>query len=172
MGSPLAPSETGKATTERLVAFARILDRCIVLGRNTHCDSRLGGTMKRLPISPLRQQYGAEAITVFHDEYLVILLDDDSSDGLMLRSQLQAVGAQVHSGPHAADPNSSALIVVQAKHRYRANIMARLKSARQVFPEAPVCFVTGHVLTPPLFQTYHDARAVLQAAGIPFVAAS
>jgi hypothetical protein len=103
------------------------------------------------------------------EDYEVILLDGDRPDGMTLRSVLQAMGAQVHLGPHTAETDRTPLILVHARNRHQPEIATRLGIARHVFPTAPVGFVTGDIV-PAFAATGHDdARRLLGAAGIGFV---
>jgi hypothetical protein len=103
------------------------------------------------------------------DEDAVILLDGECPEGLMLSATLRAMGMQVFLGPHIDEAIKSPLILMRACNRNKDEIVRRLQLARQIFPEAPVCFVTDHNGPITALPLYEDSRDVLRAAGIGFV---
>jgi hypothetical protein len=103
------------------------------------------------------------------EDYDVILLDADCPDGMALKSILQALGAQVHLGPHTVEKASEPLILVHAGNRHRPDIAFRLDLARHAFPNALVGFITGDVVPAQVLTARDDVRDILGAAGIGLV---
>lgn len=103
------------------------------------------------------------------EEYPVLLLDADYTEGAELRSFLQSLGAVVYLGPQSIGTDQAPLILLHAHNRDVPHIINRLEAARALFPDAPVGFVMGGrdicapAERPPPFD---DARDILTAVGI------
>jgi hypothetical protein len=111
-------------------------------------------------------------IDLLEEDYSVILLDADFPEGMALRSSLQAMGVQVHIGPHSIEGDGLPVIMLCASSRQRSDIKGRLKLAQVHFPEAAIAFVTGKASTSSFGSIYEDARRLLCAAGIGFASPS
>lgn len=99
----------------------------------------------------------------------VILLDAECPEGLALKSRLQSFGLQVLIGPYAHAEEALPLIVLHALNRRKPEMQFRLRAARELFPDALVCFVTGSMAQTFTSSNFNDARLALSAAGVGFV---
>jgi hypothetical protein len=104
------------------------------------------------------------------EDCIAILLDADCPEGMELRSILQAVGVQVAMGPSFGLDDAMPLILVHAANRSRPEVKARMQLARDIYPDAPVVFVTRSDRRAPVQAALDEVRAILRARGIGFVA--
>jgi hypothetical protein len=131
----------------------------------TASASRLHSTFKP---GLLRQTFDVTDVW-FDNGWDVVLLDAEFPEGLALKSKLQAAGLQVFIGPDGNAGEILPLIVLHATNRGKAAVQSRLEAARDLFPDALVCFVTGGMAQTVTSSNFNDARLALSAAGVGFV---
>jgi hypothetical protein len=143
---------------------------------NCKLDYRMSAVVVAYPIRPdaapavwQMAVEGTNSPSWTDDAYSVVLLDADFPDGMTLRSVLQALGVEVHSGPHCVDAQTSPLILLHTCNRQCPEVSIRLEVARRLLPESAIGFVTGDFL--PEFDAiaFDDARRLLGSVGIGFV---
>lgn len=128
-------------------------------------DNRLNSTIE----AGISRQYLVVLDSWADNCWEVIVLDAEFPEGLALKSKLQAVGAQVFVGPNAVAEESTPLIVLHASNRNKPAVQFRLQTARDLFPDALICFVTGSRTETVMTSDFNDARLALSAAGVGFV---
>jgi hypothetical protein len=106
----------------------------------------------------------------------------DSIEGRELRGFLQALGLTVFNGidnipcdesDYFFQTEQSVVLVFHSRDWRSRSAREKSQAAREVFPKATICVVTGMLSVPessfyPSQPSFTDARALLQAAGIGF----